>query len=99
MVQSVSAVVLALAVLLGLVDGVYLTLSNVVFQTCAPDAMRGRVLGVWAMVWGILPFTALLAGFLAEQIGVVAVIAGSGALCLLFAIGFAYASPQLRELA
>jgi MFS family permease len=89
---------LALALLLGLIDGVYLTLSNVIFQTRAPDAMRGRVLGAWGMVWGLLPFTALLSGFLAERIGVVAVIAGSGALCLLFAAGLMVASPQLREL-
>ncbi len=89
---------LALALLLGLVDGVYLTLSNVIFQTRAPDAMRGRVLGAWGMVWGFLPFTALFAGFLAERIGVVAVIAGSGVLCLMFTIGVAVASPQLREL-
>ncbi len=89
---------LTLALLLGVIDGGFLTLSNVVFQTRAPDSMRGRVLGAWGMVWGILPFTALLAGLLTDKIGVVYVIAGSGALCLLFTLGIAITSPHLREL-
>ena len=93
-----TSLALTLAFLLGVIDGVFLTLSNVIFQTRAPDSMRGRVLGAWGVVWGILPFTALLAGLLTDKIGVVYVIAGSGALCLLFTIGMTIASPHLREL-
>ena len=93
-----TSLALTLAFLLGVIDGVFLTLSNVIFQTHAPDSIRGRVLGAWGMVWGILPFTALFAGLLTDKIGVVYVIAGSGVLCLLFTIGMTIASPHLREL-
>ena len=92
-----TSLALTLALILGVIDGVFLTLSNVMFQTRSPDAMRGRVLGAWGMVWGILPFTGLLAGFLTDKIGVVWVIAGSGALCLLFTLVLTIASPHLRE--
>lgn len=93
-----TSLVFFVALLLGVIDGVYLTLCTVVFQTRAPDSIRGRVLGVWNLVWGILPVTVLLAGALSDEIGVVYVIAGSGVLCLFFALVMTVASPHLREL-
>lgn len=70
----------------GLVSGVYLTLSNVIFQSEAPDAIRGRVMSVWSMVWGLIPFTSLAVGALAEQWNVATVIGLSGAICVLVSV-------------
>jgi MFS family permease len=70
----------------GLVSGVYLTLSNVIFQSEAPDALRGRVMSVWGMVWGLIPFTSLAVGALAEQWNVAGVIGLSGAICVLVSL-------------
>jgi predicted MFS family arabinose efflux permease len=73
----------------GVLLGTYLSLSNVLFQSRPPDALRGRVIVAWAIVWGVLPFASLAAGSAAERWGVAAVIGGSGAICALFAGGTA----------
>jgi MFS family permease len=73
----------------GVLLGTYLSLSNVLFQSRPPDALRGRVIVAWAIVWGILPFASLAAGSAAERWGVAAVIGVSGAICALFAGGTA----------
>ncbi len=90
--------VLILAFLLGGIDGVYLTLSNTIFQVRGPSSMRGRLLGAWGMVWGLLPFTTLLAGFISDRVGAVSVIVGSGVLCFLITIYVTMVSARLREM-
>lgn len=82
----------------GLVSGVYLTLSNVIFQSEAPDAIRGRVMSVWSMVWGLIPFTSLAVGALAEQWNVAGVIGVSGALCVLVSLAPLTTRSKLLEL-
>lgn len=93
-------VVLALGLLfvLGLLAGVYLTLYTLLFQTRPPDALRGRMMSAWGMVWGLGPFANLVAGAIAERWGVTAVISGSGAICAVFAIGMALFGSRLWEL-
>jgi MFS family permease len=93
-----TSVALAMALGMGLAAGVYLTLSNVLFQTRPPDELRGRVVAAWSMIWGVVPFTTLLAGALAERWGVVAVVAASGGLCLALTLCMALFAPRLREL-
>ena len=79
--QSSQTLFVMLAI--GLISGIYLTLSHVIFQTEAPDAMRGRVLSIWGMVWGLVPLTTLAAGALAEQFNVALVIGVSGLFCVI----------------
>ncbi len=44
--------------------------SNTLIQAMVPDALRGRVMAVYSMMFmGMAPFGALLAGALAERIG------------------------------
>lgn len=90
----------ALAVMftVGLVAGVYLTLSNVIFQSEAPDAIRGRVMSVWGMVWGLIPFTSLAAGAAAEQWSVSGVIALSGAMCVVTSLALLGSRSKLLQL-
>ena len=58
--------------------------SNTLLQTIAPDALRGRVMALFAMMFlGMAPFGALLAGFLAESIGARWTVGLCGAACLL----------------
>jgi MFS family permease len=93
-------VVLALGLLfvLGLLSGVYLTLNTVIFQSRPPDALRGRMMSAWGMVWGLAPFANLAAGAVAERWGVTTVISGSGAICAAFCIGTVLIGSRLREL-
>jgi MFS family permease len=92
------ALAVTLMFLVGLLSGVFLTLSTVLFQSRAPDAVRGRLMSLWGMVWGLLPFAALAAGAIAEQWGVTMAIAASGVTCTIFCIGMAATGTQLKEL-
>jgi len=45
--------------------------SNTVVQTSVTDEMRGRVMGVWVLVFGgMTPIGSLIAGSLAQSFGV-----------------------------
>ncbi|MDR3404990.1 MAG: MFS transporter [Chthoniobacter sp.] len=49
----------------------FLSTSNSALQTSVPDEMRGRVMGVWALIFGgMMPFGSLEAGVLARVVGV-----------------------------
>ncbi len=71
--------------------------SNTLIQSLIPDAMRGRVMSLYAMMFmGMAPIGALLAGGLASRIGAPATIAGGGIVCLAGALVFARHLPHLR---
>jgi MFS family permease len=72
--------------------------SNTLIQSLIPDAVRGRVMSVYAMMFmGMAPIGALLAGALAARIGAPATVAGGGAVCLLGALCFARYLPHIRS--
>lgn len=71
--------------------------SNTLVQSLVPDALRGRVMAVYSMMFmGMAPFGALLAGALAGRIGAPMTVALGGAVCILGAIGFALKLPAFR---
>ena len=62
-----------------------------------PDALRGRVMSVYSMMFlGMAPFGGLSAGYAAEHIGAPATVAGGGAICLIAAILFRLHLPSVR---
>lgn len=80
-------VAVAVALFLGAFQfgGVALSLNLV--QHEVPEVMRGRVMSIhWTGLVGGVPIAALLGGGLAGWIGIQQVIAGSGAVCLLFSL-------------
>lgn len=77
---------------------VQMAASNTLIQSMVPDALRGRVMSVYSMMFmGMAPFGALLSGALANHIGAPMTVALGGAVCILGAIGFALRMPSLRE--
>ncbi|MGK4003972.1 MFS transporter [Sorangium sp. So ce1036] len=71
--------------------------SNTLVQAMVPDALRGRVMAVYAMMFmGMAPLGALLAGWLADRIGAPATVASGGACCIAAAAVFAAKLPRLR---
>src|SRR6266704_5688179 len=71
----------------------FFSTSNTVLQTIVPDEMRGRVMGVWSLVFGaMIPLGSLDAGALAHWLGTPfalgfgAVICAGSALVTLFVI-------------
>jgi MFS family permease len=69
-VTSFAAAVALLAVL-GCLQILFSTGCNTTLQLTSPDALRGRVMGLYALTFaGMTPFGSLLLGTLAEQFGV-----------------------------
>jgi len=65
--------------------------TNTLIQSIVPDALRGRVMAVYSMMFmGMAPFGALYAGTVAKYIGVEWTVAIGGAVCI--AAGFAFAT-------
>jgi MFS family permease len=71
--------------------------SNTLIQVMVPDALRGRVMAVYSMMFmGMAPIGALLGGALAERLGAPLTIAIGGCACLAGAGWFALHLPKIR---
>jgi MFS family permease len=65
----------------------FFSTSNTVLQTIVPDEMRGRVMGVWSLVFGaMIPLGSLEAGTLANWVGVPRTIAFGALICAIAAV-------------
>ena len=65
----------------------YFSTSNTVLQSIVPDEMRGRVMGIWALIFGgMIPLGSLEAGLLADAIGTSATMAIGALICALAAL-------------
>ena len=63
---------------MGIFSGMFLTLINVLLLTTVPDDLRGRMMSLWGMVWGLIPLSTLVAGSVAEYHGIAIVLAFAG---------------------
>lgn len=65
----------------------FFSTANTVMQSIVPDEMRGRVMGVWGLVFGaMIPLGSLEAGALAHWIGAPITLAFGALVCALAAI-------------
>ena len=87
----------ALLVPVGYALMVEMASSNTLIQAMVPDALRGRVMAVYSMMFmGMAPIGALLAGFAAHAFGAAETVAAGGVLCIAGAAAFARKLPSLR---
>ena len=78
------AVAVAVLAVLGGLQIYFSTSCNITLQLITPQALRGRVMGLYAMAFaGVTPFGSLLVGTLAEHLGVRAACAIGGSLGVL----------------
>jgi MFS family permease len=78
------ALAAAVLALLGCSQILFTTSCNTTLQLTAPNALRGRVMGLYTVTFaGMTPFGSLLVGFVAEHQGVRAACAAGGAIGLL----------------
>jgi predicted MFS family arabinose efflux permease len=84
--------------LIGLAQAIYLASNNTLVQVATPDELRGRVMSVYMMSWGLMPLGSLPQGVLADWLGAPIVVAGTGLLSCLGVILFAIRSPAIRRL-
>lgn len=83
---------LALAILvpLGMASMIQLTTTNTLIQSMTPDALRGRVMAIWFMIFmGFAPVGSVVAGSMTRALGPCLVMAVGGGVCALGTIGFA----------
>jgi MFS family permease len=60
----------------------FFSTSNTVLQTIVPDDMRGRVMGVWSLVFGaMIPLGGLEAGVVAHWLGTPFALAFGAIIC------------------
>jgi predicted MFS family arabinose efflux permease len=91
---------LAAAVLmaLGFAQIMFMTSCNTTVQIAVPDDLRGRIMGLYALVFaGMTPIGALLMGAIAERWGVAWACAVGGAAGLLLVSGLTLAWYRRRR--
>jgi MFS family permease len=65
----------------------YFSTSNTVLQSIVPDEMRGRVMGIWTLIFGgMIPLGSLQAGLMADFLGAPATIAIGALICAIAAL-------------
>jgi MFS family permease len=84
--------------LVGLGSMVFMTVNNTSIQLVIPDEMRGRVMSVMMMTFGLMPLGAVPAGIAAESMGVRPVVAIAGALCIAAMLILFYALSAFRNM-
>ncbi len=94
------AFAIALPMLLGVGFGsmIFTTVNNTVITSVIPDHMRGRVMSVVMMSFGLMPLGAVPASIAAEYIGTDTVVAIGGVLMMLSIAAFYALYPQFRSL-
>ncbi|HJR52527.1 MAG TPA: MFS transporter, partial [Gemmatimonadota bacterium] len=76
---------------------VQISSSNTLIQTMVPDALRGRVMSVYSMMFmGMAPLGALLSGWSADRIGAPRTVLIGGTACVIAAAIFRWSLPRLR---
>ena len=77
---------------------IFIVLNNTAIQVLIPDFVRGRVMSLLMMSFGLTPLATLPISWLAEQYGADIVVALASALMLVFAVFFFVLSPALRRI-
>jgi MFS family permease len=71
--------------------------SNTLIQAMVPDALRGRVMALYSMMFmGMAPFGALLGGAMADRLGAPIAVATGGVASIAGAIWFGRQLPVFR---
>ncbi len=90
-------IALGVLVLMGAATLTFMGSSNILFQTLAPDDMRGRVISVYSMiVLGLVPGGTLLLGSLASLSNLPDAFIAGGVVCAAGAIWVYCAHPAVR---
>ncbi len=89
---------LIITVFVGLAFVISVNLTNAMIQTEVTDELRGRVMGIYVLVFfGLTPIGSLLAGVIAQTFGEQITVMGSGLLMFGLALFVAIRMPYLRR--
>ncbi|MFO8164551.1 MAG: MFS transporter [Desulfatiglandales bacterium] len=85
--------------LVGFMSAVFMSLNMTLMQLYSSAEMRGRIISMAMMTFGIMPLSAVPFGAIAERIGTADSLGLSGILLALFAVVFSLAYPKFRAIA
>ncbi len=88
-----------LLMLVGLLNSVFMSLNMTLIQTHASREMRGRVMSIAMMSFGLMPLSGVPFGILAEFTGTSYALTLSGLLLVAFTLVFAAVYPSYRRIA
>ena len=91
-------VALVVLVLLGFARNAYLMTGEIVLQTYVPDALRGRVMGLYGLLWSITPLGGFVLNATANFTGAPIALGGGAALVLAYVLLVGIRSRSLRGL-
>jgi MFS family permease len=81
----------------GFMSSIFMALNNTLMQVKSSDEMRGRMVSLSIMTFGIMPLSAVPFGAVAEKIGTPYSLMIAGAILCLFMIIFFFLSPGFRK--
>lgn len=84
--------------LVGLISSVYMSLNMTLTQVASAPEMRGRVMSIMMMTFGLMPIGALPFGTIAEYIGTANSLTISGAMLAALTLAFAFAYPAFKRI-
>jgi MFS family permease len=96
--RSLPLSMVALA-LLGMFQVSFYSTTNTLIQVLVPSRLRGRVLSLYLLTSiGLIPIGNLVAGAIAEHLGVEIVLAAGGLITVAVAVLVAFAEPEVTRL-
>jgi len=96
-IPSLAAILLFLG-LVGAASNACMVANNTLLQANSHSRLRGRVMSVYMMMWGLMPLGTLPAGAIADRMGVPFVISLQGGLLALIFLSLGFLWPRMRRL-
>ena len=84
--------------LVGLMSGVFMSLNMTLMQFYSSAEMRGRIVSMAMMTFGIMPLSAVPFGVIAEKVGTSGSLALSGLFLCVFTATFRFAYPKFLKI-
>lgn len=81
----------------GAASAALMSINNTVLQLKVDDAVRGRVLSIYMLTWGLLPVGQLPIGAFADEFGAPAAVFGATLLAIAWIVFLAFRYPDLRR--
>ncbi len=92
------AFVIPLLIILGLFNALFMSLNMTLLQTYVTEEMRGRIMSIIMMTFGVMPLSVVPFAALAEKIGTPDALTISGIMLFIFSAIFAVTNHQIRKI-
>jgi MFS family permease len=90
---------LPLLLLLGVLSSIFMSLNTALMQIYSIPEMRGRMMSIGFMTFGVMPLSAVPFGAIAESIGTPNALCLSGIMLAVFTMVFAFVYPRFWKIA